>query len=50
MKHPGRKGLNAINGILMLPIVAVADVKGMLDMTANTNVVLAEKSGKNYIF
>jgi len=46
MKHPGRKVLNAINGILMLPIVAVADVKGMLVMKASINVALAEKSGK----
>ncbi|MDD4030096.1 MAG: hypothetical protein PHE07_01525 [Bacteroidales bacterium] len=50
MKHPGRKGLNAINGILMLPIVAVADAKRMLVMTASINVGCVEKSGKKHFF
>lgn len=50
MKHPAKSGLNVINGILMLPIVAAADAKRMLVMTASINVALAEKSGKEYFF
>jgi hypothetical protein len=50
MKHPAKSGLNVINGILMLPIVAGADAKGMLVMKASINVALAEKSGKKHFF
>lgn len=50
MKHPGRKGLNVINGILMLPIVAVADAKRMLVMKASINVGCVVKSGKKHFF
>ena len=49
MKHPA-KNQNVMHGMVQQRIVVVAVALRMLIMKANTNVVLAEKSGKVYFF